>query len=264
MKQLTSHELANLLLKYKNMPVFTSSEDGEDLILSEVSCLDFSIGDIVMIGNNHVSMTHQEFAEKKASDCDVLIVDVDGVFLDWGSRVGNFAKENGIDVDLSVLENEKFCTPQQLFIGTTESEAEELVLQYHRSMHLRHLVPYNDALEFVARLKHNYQLVAVTAIGTDPQVVANRVYNLQNIFHYAFSEIICCDPLGTKLQSFIDIKEKYGDRVVGYVDDLTHHLIDCKKVFDIPCYRILRGDNMPSDDDTEFNMIEELTEINLL
>lgn len=253
MQTIKSHELAKLLLSYPDKDVFNTNYIDGELMLNQVNGIDFGLSDKFLTLTGELSMNYESYVNLDSQK--IVLIDCDGVILKWGSRLREFASNLGIDVDTTKTDAEIYTTPEDVFLTDRES-ANELVNEYHKMM-LDCLLPYHDT-KYIN--ESDCKFVVVTAIGTDPELIKLRWDNLQFYFKDKIINLMCCEPNESKLELFNKAKELYGDRVVAYIDDLTHHIEDCKKVFNIPCYHITRGEAVPCDGNWE--SIRNLNEVN--
>lgn len=163
----------------------------------------------------------------------VIATDVDGIIVKWQSGLPYFAQKYNLPVEhiLEMMTTEKFIKPAELF-DCEEDLAIKLLLKYNNSDFIRYLAPYADALATVNKLKEKYDFVAITALGNSVDANLNRRFNLNALFPDAFTEIMVCDYDESKDALLEKAKEKYGDRIVCYVDDLPKHIAAADKVFE--------------------------------
>lgn len=166
------------------------------------------------------------------SNKPIITTDVDGVLVKWQSGLPYFAQKYNLPVHhiLEMIIDDQFVAPKDLF-GVDEEFAQQLMAKYNSSDFIRYLAAYDDALKVVNALKEKYDFVAVTALGTSVDAKLNRQFNLNALFPGAFIETFVCDHSEPKTKLFEKIKEKYGDRVVAYIDDLPHHVDNAFEVF---------------------------------
>ncbi|QHJ78819.1 MAG: hypothetical protein [Caudoviricetes sp.] len=173
----------------------------------------------------------------------VILTDIDGVAISWQSNLAFFAAEHNIPTDriLDMMADEKFRSMSDIF-GCDNDLAMMLMKQYNQSKWIRGLKPYDDALTVINSLKHEYDFVAVTAIGATPECCLNRIANLNILFPSAFREVMTVDIHESKVIRYLEAKKKYGDRLVCFIDDLDKNLEDCHSVFtQLPLLHMIRG-----------------------
>lgn len=162
----------------------------------------------------------------------VILTDVDGILISWQSGLPYFAQKYNLPVDhiLQMIISEEFIAPKDLF-DCDEEFAMQLMEKYNTSDFIRYLSAYSDALCVVNQLKETYDFVAVTALGTSVESKLNRQFNLNALFPGAFKDVFVCGHSAPKTELFQRAKEKYGDRIVCYLDDLGHHIDAAENVF---------------------------------
>lgn len=166
------------------------------------------------------------------SNKPIIATDVDGVLVKWQSGLPYFAQKYNLPVHhiLDMIIDDQFVAPEDLF-GVDSEFAQQLMVKYNCSDFIRYLAAYDDALKVVNSLKEKYDFVAVTALGTSVDAKLNRQFNLNALFPDAFIETFICDHSAPKKDLFEKIKDKYGDRIIAYIDDLSHHVDHAFEVF---------------------------------
>lgn len=173
----------------------------------------------------------------------VILTDIDGVCISWQSGLPYFAQKYHLPLEhiLTMIQDEKFVSPGKLFDCDDELGC-QLIEKYNSSDFIRYLAPYSDALRVINNLKEEYDFVAVTALGDSIDARLNRQFNLNALFPGAFKEVLMCSHNASKEDLFRKAKEKYGSRLVCYIDDLAHHCDHAKAILDIPVYWLARGE----------------------
>lgn len=176
----------------------------------------------------------------------IIATDVDGVLLSWQSGLPYFAQKYNLPLDhiLEMIVDDRFITPKDLFGTEDEVFAKQLLDKYNSSDFIRYLAPYADALKSINRMKDRYDFVAITALGDSVDARLNRQFNLNALFPGAFKEIYMCSHNASKKELFERVKEKYGDDLVCYVDDLPNHMNTAAEVFpdSVDMFWMLRGE----------------------
>lgn len=172
-----------------------------------------------------------------------VLIDIDGVCVQWQSGLPYFMAKHSLPTGpaLASLLNEKFVSAEELF--GMDNELSMLYLkEYNKSKFIKYLAPYSDALEFVNTMKHKWNFVAVTALGTDKETVMNRVFNLNSLFPGAFKDIFVCGAGESKDEILSRAKDKYPD-IIMFIDDLAENLESASRVIpEVPRYHMVRGE----------------------
>ncbi|QPI18041.1 hypothetical protein POP12_249 [Pectobacterium phage POP12] len=174
----------------------------------------------------------------------IILTDIDGIAVKWQSGLPFFLSKHNMptDVALQMVTDEKFRDMTEIF-GCNENLASILMNEYNNSSFIRYLSPYSDALTVINRMKYDYDFVAVTALGTTPTASLNRIANLNTLFPSAFKEVMVVGHGESKTHRYLEAKQKYGNRLVCFVDDLAVNLNDCHNVISqIPLFHMIRGE----------------------
>lgn len=198
----------------------------------------------------------------------VIATDVDGILIKWQSGLPYFAQKYDLPLDeiLKTIANDSFVSPAKLF-NCSEEFASKLLLKYNNSDFIRYLSAYDDALKVINELKKHYDFVAVTALGNSVDAHLNRQFNLSALFPGAFKDIYVCDYNESKDHLLTRVLEKYGDRVVCYVDDLGKHIDSAIEVMchlkNFKTFYLPRGerDHLPSHSGTAHHTVKNWYEI---
>lgn len=193
---------------------------------------------------------------------NIILTDIDGVAIQWQSGLAYFAHKFGIktDVIIDMISDEKFRTADKIF-QTDEATGKQLIEKYNNSDFIRYLAAYRDALKVINELKKDYDFVAVTALGNSIDAKLNRQFNLNALFPGAFQEILMCGHTESKDALLVQAKEKYGSRIVCYIDDLPSHCEAALKVFkgtDVDVFFMPRGERSEK---TSAYLVKDWTEV---
>lgn len=199
--------------------------------------------------------------KRKAGIRPVVFIDVDGVCVKWQSGLPYYLSQKNIDSSkaLEMMLSEEFLSPEQL-IGMDYNISSLFIRDYNKSDFIKYLAPYDDALKMINEMKHHWDFVALTALGTETETLMNRAFNLNALFPGAFKDIFACG-IGAKKDEIISkAAEKYNDRVVMFIDDVAINIDSSAKVIpSIPRYHIVRGSrNEPKSECFTFKNLSEI------
>lgn len=168
----------------------------------------------------------------------IILTDVDGVLVDWFSRLPYFLKKKGLPYERAVAmyAHGHWQTIEEL-TGLPTPEAEALVDEYARSKYMEFLSPYKDALIAVNNLKHHYDFVAVTAISESDECYERRKANLDFWFPNAFTGLHCVGSGGDKQATLA----KYEPTI--WIDDTPKHISEGLRAGH-KCIRLVRDSRM--------------------
>lgn len=108
----------------------------------------------------------------------VLLVDCDGVLLDWEFAFDQWMKRHGY----IVREEGNYLMDVKYDIEKTE--AKRLIRMFNESAWIRKLPPLRDAIHFVKKLhvEHGYIFHAITSLSNDQYAQHLRTKNLREMF----------------------------------------------------------------------------------
>lgn len=158
----------------------------------------------------------------------IIVTDVDGVLLKWQHYAHNFCEFKGMNTNIARLleSRELFLNP---FTNPDGSECVKSIVEYNHQPFMEHLPAYADARSFTEWLGHDFNFIAVTAMSENPEALERRRKNLDARFGSGkFIDVFGVGIRDSKAKVFHKLNQKYGDRLVGYVDDCAHHLIDAR------------------------------------
>jgi FMN phosphatase YigB (HAD superfamily) len=142
----------------------------------------------------------------------VILVDCDGVLLDWGYSFNRWMDRHGY---------EEICTDTysiDVRYGIEKSEGKKLVRMFNESASIRKLPPYLDAIKYVKKLHqdHGYIFHAITSLSNDDYAQHLRTKNLIELFGpTVFERYIYLDTGADKDEALL----KYKDTGCIFVED---------------------------------------------
>lgn len=148
-----------------------------------------------------------------------FILDCDDVLLNWitGFRKWLYATHD-IHPDVSGPATWSLAS----WLGQTDERSFELVEQFNSSQAFGELLPYEDAIEAIAKLRDaGHSFTVLTSCSADPEIIRRRRANLDREFPGAFDRIICLglgESKSTWLQVLrpgIWIEDNYKNALAG-------------------------------------------------
>jgi hypothetical protein len=144
----------------------------------------------------------------------LILVDCDGVILDWEYAFDVYMQQHGFDkVEGGNLKYN---------IGTryniSADQGKRLIKIFNESAHIGFLPPLRDAMYYVKRLheEHGYVFHAITSLSRDPNAQALRTMNLQKLFgKTAFEKFVYLDTGADKDEAL----EPYRDTGCYWIED---------------------------------------------
>jgi len=108
----------------------------------------------------------------------VILVDCDGVLLDWEYAFDSWMKRHGYTID------DMSCYDMGTKYAIDKPESKRLIRMFNESAWIRKLPPLRDAIHYVKKLheRHGYIFHAITSLSNDPYSQHLRTKNLIELF----------------------------------------------------------------------------------
>ena len=144
----------------------------------------------------------------------LLLVDCDGVILDWEYAFDVYMQQHGFArVEGGAL---KYNIGARYNI--TNEQGHRLIKIFNESAHIGFLPPLRDAMYYVKRLheEHGYRFHCITSLSLDPNAQRLREMNLHKLFGAtAFERVVCLDTGAPK----DDALEEYEGTGCYWIED---------------------------------------------
>lgn len=161
----------------------------------------------------------------------VILVDCDGVLLDWKYGFYKWMTERGY----TIVEQNQYEVHKTF--GIPPKEAKELVQHFNESAAIGFLPALRDAIKYVKRLHEEggYVFHCITSLSTDEYAGRLRTKNLESLFgKNIFEKIVCLECGADKDEALIPYKDsdcfwvedKPTNAVVGHEMGLRSILIE--------------------------------------
>jgi len=134
----------------------------------------------------------------------VILVDCDGVLLDWEYAFTNWMKRHGYEIH----DNDQYDMGTKFAIAKTDSK--RLIRMFNESAWIRRLPPLRDAIYFVKKLheRHGFVFHAITSLSDDPYSQYLRTKNLIELFGpTAFEKYTYLDTGADKDEALAEYKD---------------------------------------------------------
>ena len=157
---------------------------------------------------------------------NVIVVDCDGVLLDWEYAFNCFMQDQGFrklpDADYTYNVGERY--------GIIREKAKSFVTIFNSSATVRFLTPLRDAVHYVKLLheKHGYVFDVVTSLSKDKSAAKLREKNLKKLFGKSTFRKIKCLPTGANKKGYL--KKYYEGSKYFWVEDKIENANDGKSV----------------------------------
>jgi FMN phosphatase YigB (HAD superfamily) len=142
----------------------------------------------------------------------VILVDCDGVLLDWEYSFGRWMERHGYKV---AKEGEY---KMNIKYGIDKAESKKLCRMFNESANIRKIPPLRDAIKYIRKLheEHGYVFHAITSLSDDQYAQHLRTKNLRELFgNTAFEEYIYLDTGADK----DEVLERYRGSNCFWVED---------------------------------------------
>jgi beta-phosphoglucomutase-like phosphatase (HAD superfamily) len=156
---------------------------------------------------------------KKFKNLDRLIlVDCDGVLLDWEWAFNVWMQEHGFQE----VANSKLSYDMAVRYDIPKEQVRKLIKLFNESAAIGFLPALRDSVYYVKRLheEHGYRFHCITSLSMDPNAQKLREMNLHKIYGAtAFERIVCLDTGANK----DDALEEYEGTGCWWVEDKTEN-----------------------------------------
>ena len=163
----------------------------------------------------------------------LILVDSDGVLLDWEYAFNIWMQEHGFEE----VPGSKLSYEMSERYGIPKDQVRKLIRLFNESAAIGFLPALRDAMYYVKRLheEHGYRFHCITSLSTDPNAVRLREMNLAKLFGKTAFERVLCLPTGahkdTALSEYRDtgcwwIEDKPENAEAGYNAGLKSLLIE--------------------------------------
>lgn len=148
----------------------------------------------------------------------VILVDCDGVLLDWMHTFNEWVQSHGYS--LKVPDNYDLSVAY----GIDKTEAKRMVVRFNESAAIGWLSPFRDAIKYVRKLheEHGYVFHCITSLSTDRYAYELRLKNLHRVFgETVFEKLICLDTGAGKEEAL----EVYRDTGCFWIEDKPENAV---------------------------------------
>jgi FMN phosphatase YigB (HAD superfamily) len=135
-----------------------------------------------------------------------LLVDCDGVLLDWEWAFGVWMTERGYVQRSNAKDYYKI---HEQFDDLTYPEAKKFTKLFNESAAIGFLPPLRDSVYWVKRLNEElgYRFHCITSLSTDANAIKLRKMNLAKYYGDVFDEVICLDTGSDKDEGLAPYKD---------------------------------------------------------
>ena len=144
---------------------------------------------------------------QKHNPQSLILVDADGVLLDWEWAFSVWMQERGYTL---TADNKKSYYLHHHYNELEEKDAKKVVKTFNESAAIGFLPPLRDAMYYVKRLheEHGYRFHCITSLSLDANAGKLREMNLRKLFgKTAFEQITCLDTGADKHTALSEYKD---------------------------------------------------------
>jgi len=144
----------------------------------------------------------------------LILVDSDGVLLDWEYAFNIWMQEHGFEE----VPGSKLSYEMSERYGIPKDQVRKLIRLFNESAAIGFLPALRDAMYYVKRLheEHGYRFHCITSLSTDPNAVRLREMNLAKLFGKTAFERVLCLPTGADKNEAL---EEYRDTGCYWIED---------------------------------------------
>lgn len=155
----------------------------------------------------------------------LLLVDVDGVILDWEYAFDVYMQQHGF----TKVEGGELKYNIGARYNIADEQGRKLIKIFNESAHIGFLPPLRDAMYYVKKLveEHGYRFHAITSLSNNANAQALRTMNLQKLFgKVAFEKFVYLDTGADKDSAL----EPYRNTGYFWVEDKYQNCLAGLKV----------------------------------
>ena len=159
-------------------------------------------------------MSNLKNLKPKHNPQKLILVDADGVILDWEYAFSVWMEQHGHEKQPGY----QFIYDIGQQYGITKPQAKQLIKIFNESAAIGFLPALRDAMFYVKRLheEHGYVFHCITSLSLDPNAGKLREMNLRKLFgKTAFEKIVCLDTGADKNSTL----EEYADSGCWWFED---------------------------------------------
>ena len=144
-----------------------------------------------------------------------IIVDCDGVLLDWAYAFDIWMQEHGF----KRISNTDHFYNQTLRYGITDFNAARHIKKFNESGCVGFIPAYKDSVEYVTKLyNEGWLFEVISSLDKDKYAQKLRLNNLNHLFGNVFDFIDCSLDYTESKESYL--KQRYSEKKYYWIEDL--------------------------------------------
>ena len=159
-------------------------------------------------------MSNPKTTQKKHNPNQLILVDADGVLLNWEYAFAIWMEEHGF----TKVKDSAFIYDIGERYNIDPPQGKKLIRMFNESAAIGFLPPHRDAMYYIKRLheEHGYVFHCITSLSRDINAQRLREMNLTKLFgKTAFERVVCLDTGADKNHAL----EEYADSGCWWVED---------------------------------------------
>ena len=163
-------------------------------------------------------MSNLKTTQKKHNPNQLILVDADGVLLNWEYAFAIWMEEHGF----TKVKDSAFIYDIGERYNIDPLQGKKLIRMFNESAAIGFLPPHRDAMYYIKRLheEHGYVFHCITSLSRDINAQRLREMNLTKLFgKTAFERVVCLDTGADKNHAL----EEYADSGCWWVEDKTEN-----------------------------------------
>ena len=159
-------------------------------------------------------MSNLKTIQKKHNPNQLILVDADGVLLNWEYAFAIWMEEHGF----TKVKDSAFIYDIGERYNIDPLQGKKLIRMFNESAAIGFLPPHRDAMYYIKRLheEHGYVFHCITSLSRDINAQRLREMNLTKLFgKTAFERVVCLDTGADKNHAL----EEYADSGCWWVED---------------------------------------------
>ena len=140
----------------------------------------------------------------KLNKNNLILVDADGVLLDWAARFDQWMIGHGHQLQ----DTDAYLIDERFDVSYNHGRA--CIKQFNESAAIAYLDPLRDAQQYVQQLheQHGYTFHLITSLSRDIYAGRAREYNMRNLFgHTAFSRFVFLGTGADKHEALVEYQD---------------------------------------------------------